>query len=308
MTTPTSSTLAIIVVNYGTHALVESNLLASLDDAFAGQVVIVDNLASIDDRRAMEAACLTHGWTFVASADNSGFGGGNNQGVAAARDLGCQEYLFLNPDASITAASISGLHARVLADPMLLVAPLVLRPDGSVFSDEVDLLLDSGTMRSRARRPAQLEASRTHTWVSGACFALTDTLWTAIGGFDESYFLYWEDVDLCHRAQLAGGTVEVDHTCQAVHDEGQTHGQHVPERAKSALYYRFNTRNRLVYAAKHLSRADRRRWLRATPAASYAIVLQGGRRQFLRPDRSLWPALQGTWSGLLAYRRLVRSR
>lgn len=309
MTAPDRSrTLAVVVVNFGTHALVEQNLLASTGPDFAGKVVVVDNLASEQDRAAMRDVCEVHGWTFVPSATNSGFGGGNNIGVEAARSLGCHEFLFLNPDARLDPAAIDRLHQRVLDDPMLLVAPLVMRPDGTVFSEEVDLYLDDGRMLTRSRRAPDTDPSRVHTWVSGACFLMGDRLWDASGGFDEQYFLYWEDVDLCHRVVAAGGTITLDRDAVAVHDEGRTHNFDGPRRAKSPIYYRYNTRNRLVYAASHLSAQDRRRWLRHTAAASYAIVLQGGRRQFLRPGRSLWPALRGTVEGLVAYRRILRRR
>lgn len=299
--------LAVLVVNYGAHDLVERNLAHLADDEqLTARYVVVDNLASDQDREAMREVCERQGWTFVASPGNGGFGAGNNLAVEVARELGCTEFLFLNPDARIDATDVRGLHERVLADPMLLVAPVVLRPGGALFSAEVDLHLQNGRMLATAKRPAGTDVDRLHTWVSGACFLLGDRLWDATGGFDPSYFLYWEDVDLCHRVVVAGGRVEVDRRWQAVHDEGGTHGFDGPERVKSPLYYHFNTRNRLVYAAKHLARDDRRRWLWATPAASYAIVLQGGRRQFVRPHRSLWPALRGTLAGLRHYRRIRR--
>ncbi len=307
-TTGHDRTLAVIVVNFGAHALVEENLLASTGADFGGRVVVVDNLASEQDRTAMRQICESHHWTFVPSAFNSGFGGGNNLGVEAARSLGCREFLFLNPDARLDPAAVTRLHQRVLDEPMVLVAPLVLRPDGRVFSEEVDLHLDDGHMVARSRRATHVDPARLHTWVSGACFLMSDQLWEASGGFDEQYFLYWEDVDLCHRVVKAGGAIAVDRDAVAVHDEGRTHDFDGPRRAKSPIYYRYNTRNRLVYAAIHLSAADRRRWLRHTVGASYAIVLQGGRRQFLRPDRSLWPALRGTVEGLVAYRRILRRR
>lgn len=296
--------LAVLVVNYGSHDVVEANLARSLGDGFAGQIVVVDNFSTDREREAVSAMCDRHGWTLVAMPTNEGFGGGNNRGAEVAIAGGATELLLINPDAWLTAETISRMHEQVRADPYLQLAPVVLRPDGGLYSAEVDLLLEAGEMRASRRRPAGADPSRIHTWVSGACFMISAELWQRIGGFDEEYFLYWEDVDLSRRVVQAGGTVRADPSLSAVHDEGTTHRAEGESRAKSPLYYYYNTRNRLLYAAKFLSKEDGRRWVRRTPRVSYRILLQGGRRQFANPVRSIWPAFRGSLHGI----RLWRSR
>jgi glycosyltransferase involved in cell wall biosynthesis len=133
-------------------------------------------------------------------------------------------------------------------------------------------------------------------------------MWQRIGGFDDDYFLYWEDVDLSRRVVNAGGSVRADGTLHAVHDEGSTHRHADAGPAKSPTYYYYNARNRLLYAAKHLPASDQRRWLRTTPLASYRILLQGGRRQFVRPLRSFWPALKGSWHGIRLLKAATRAK
>jgi GT2 family glycosyltransferase len=292
------STLAVLMVNFGTHELVEANLRRSLGPDFPGSVVVVDSFSDLDERQALGEVCLRNGWTCLALDTNPGFGGGNNRAAEAALRLGCTELLMLNPDAWLDLETVRSLQEQVRQDPMTLVAPVVVRPDGRLFSAEVDLHLDRGEMLGRRKRPPGTPEDRVHTWVSGACLMISSRLWRGCGGFDEEYFLYWEDVDLCRRIVEAGGGVRVDDSCRAVHDEGSSHGFDGPPRAKSPIYYYYNTRNRLMYAAKHLGRDDQRRWARATPRVSYRILLQGGRRQLVRPGRSLWPAVKGSWHGL----------
>lgn len=302
------ASLAVLVVNYGSHAIVEANLTRSLGPDFDGQVIVVDNFSSDEERDAATAICDRHGWTLLPLPSNEGFGGGNNAGAALAIEQGATELLLINPDAWLPIDVIHALRAQVRLDPLLQVAPVVMRPDGRLYTAEVDLHLDIGEMRSVRRRPPGLDLSQVHTWVSGACFAVNVQLWQLIGGFDEDYFLYWEDVDFSRRVVQAGGHVRADQTLRAVHDEGSTHRGGSPERAKSPIYYYYNTRNRLLYAAKHLDPEAQRRWCRATPRASYRILLQGGRRQFSNPLRTFWPALRGSWDGLRMLRATTRSR
>lgn len=133
-------------------------------------------------------------------------------------------------------------------------------------------------------------------------------LWRRVGGFDPDYFLYWEDVDLCRRVVEAGGRVSVDETAVVTHAEGGTHGHTGSARTKSPIYYYYNIRNRMLYAAKHLPPAGRRRWALTSPWVAYQVLLQGGRRQFAHPRKSLWPALRGVLDGLRCGRLLGDGR
>lgn len=298
--------LAVLVVNYASHDLVEQNLKRSLGDDFPGQVIIADNYSGEAERAAIAAVASRGGWTLLPLEDNEGFGRANNLAAEHALRHGATELLLLNPDAWLDIDTVRALHSQVREDPNLQLAPTVLRPNGTLYSGEVDLHLGIGEMRSRSRRPDGTPPDSIHTWVSGACFALSAQLWRRIGGFDDDFFLYWEDVDFSRRVILAGGAVRADAGLRAVHDEGSTHGHVKSGPEKSPIYYRFNARNRLIYATKHLSDEHRRSWLRSTPRASFRIVLQGGKRQLIRPWRNLWPALVGSWEGARYLRRASR--
>lgn len=298
------ATLAVLVVNYGSHEIVETNLSRTLAGGFPGQVIVVDNFSSAAERKAIDDVCSRHGWDLLALPTNEGFGGGNNRAAERAIDNGATELLLINPDAWLEPDAVAALQNAVRNDALLQIAPTVLRPDGSLYTAEVDLHLGHGENRARRRRAADADPKQIHTWVSGACFAISTDLWQRIGGFDDDYFLYWEDVDLSRKVVLAGGAVRADETLVAIHDEGGTHGHEKRGTAKSPMYYRYNTRNRLVYAAKHLDPDARRRWLRTTPKASYRILLQGGRRQFNRPMQNFWPGIKGTVEGVRMLRQI----
>ncbi|MDQ1608850.1 MAG: N-acetylglucosaminyl-diphospho-decaprenol L-rhamnosyltransferase [Microbacteriaceae bacterium] len=296
--------LAVVVVSYGSSALLERNL-TPLSRAIPGVViVVVDNFTDDVERLRVTELGRRESWEVVLPASNTGFGVGMNLGVARAGELGASSFLLLNPDATIAADQVLRLLERVRERPLALVSPLIVRPDGSVWFDGSDLYLDDGRIRATRRRdPAS--GVRIESWLSGACLMVTDRLWRLVGGFSDEYFLYWEDVDLSHRVVQAGGTIEIRADAVAVHAEGGTQGEGLSSAgaAKSGSYYYYNIRNRLLFAARHLPPEDQRRWSRATVPVAYEILLQGGRRQFIRSLRPLIAAYRGIRDG----RRIVRA-
>jgi N-acetylglucosaminyl-diphospho-decaprenol L-rhamnosyltransferase len=292
----TQGRAAVIVVNYGSHQLLRQNLMSSVAGLDVA-VVVVDNFHSSTEQAALVALAEQESWTAVLSPSNVGFGAGNRLGIDRALLDGARTFLLLNPDARLVPADLMRLLERASTHRSELVAPLVLRPDGTSFAELQDMYLSDGRMRASRVRPPDVAQADVIQWVSGACVAFSAELWDASGGFDDSYFLYWEDVDLSARVWECGGTVRVEEGVTAVHDEGGTHDFRSITRAKSPVYYYYNVRNRLLFAAKHLDRAGRRRWRRATARLALLVLLQGGRRQFLRPDLTLLPAVLGIRDG-----------
>ncbi|MDQ0743982.1 GT2 family glycosyltransferase [Clavibacter sp. B3I6] len=297
---PRPALLAVVVVNYGSADLVRENVLPlveRLDDAL---LVIVDNRTTDAERERVRALAAhpssrVHG---VYPDGNTGFGTGMNIGVEAARGLGAREFLLLNPDATIEPDQLAVLREAVAADPLALVAPLILRPDGSTWFRGSDLYLADGRIRSAARR-AQHPGLAVEPWLTGACLLVTDELWTRVGGFSDDYFLYWEDVDLSRKVVEAGGRLRVVEEAVAVHAEGgtQSAGHESAGQAKSGTYYYHNIRNRLLYGARHLDAAALRRWRLLTPVIAYEVLLQGGRRQFAHPVAPVTAAVRGILDG-----------
>jgi GT2 family glycosyltransferase len=290
---------AVIVVNYGSSDLLEANLTSLTRRSPGLLAVVVDNLTTAEERASMRALATAEGWELVEPDANIGFGAGVNRGVDRARERGADRFLILNPDATIEPDSAARLLAAVVHDPSALVAPRILRPDGSVWFAGSDLYLDDGRIRSRRRRPHDVDESRVEPWLTGACLALASALWDRVGGFSDDYFLYWEDVDLSHKVVTSGGRLVSLDDAVAIHAEGGTQAEGLASsgQAKSTTYYYYNIRNRLLFAALHLSDADYRAWLSHTRAVSWEILLQGGRRQFLTSLAPLRAGLRGMRDG-----------
>lgn len=172
-------------------------------------VIVVDNGSTDDSTQRIGEACPAI--ELVALADNLGFGGGNNRGVARALELGVDHVLLLNNDAAVIEPSfISRLVEELERAPDVGAAgPVVEFPDGSIqpttgslpsFAAALRLGFDrrTGHTSKRALDPVRVE------FLNAVCLLVRGRAWRSVGGFDERYFMYGEEADLEYRLQRAG--------------------------------------------------------------------------------------------------------
>lgn len=293
MPTADLNPIGVVVVNYAASDLLAANLGGlALADA---EVIVVDNWSSAAERAAVTALAEANGWHLVPMTDNRGFGPGVNAGAEVALELGCAVVLLLNPDVQVTPETVAALRSASLDQPYALISPTLVDLTGAVnFAGSVLDLTDGRNRGARAARPTQ---HPTMFWLTAACLAVPAEVWRRTGGFDEHYFMYWEDVDFNYLARAAGAELVLRSDLTAVHDQGGTQGPR-HGRAKSALYYFYNCRNRLRFAVRHLPRRTVLGWLLRTPRVSWEILLRGGRRQLVdRPGLGL-AAVRGTVAGM----------
>jgi len=209
--------VGIVTVAYRSN-LVLADFLDSSSAASAEptSVVVVDNAPGDDD--ASEVAAR-HGARYVPLPANPGYGGAVNAGVRALPP-DAEWVLISNPDIVLAPGSIDTLRAAGEHDPAVgAVGPAVLNPDGSVYpSARAVPSLRTGVGHALfsnlwQRNPWTLayrretdpsDRSRDAGWLSGSCLLVRRSAFDAIGGFDEGYFMYFEDVDLGFRLGKAG--------------------------------------------------------------------------------------------------------
>ncbi|MBC9227706.1 glycosyltransferase family 2 protein [Aeromicrobium sp. zg-636] len=285
--------MAISTVNFGNADLLRQNLVEMVAGHEDWSVVVVDNFTTDANRAEVVSLTDEQGWHLVGEPGNLGFGAGVNAAARRAWELGADVMVVINPDAWIDGDNVALLAAALEHDPMSVVAPIVRRPDGSPWFQGLQMSWEDGAIRNPRRDPAAPGEHRLD-WLSGACFATTPAMWEASGGFDDDYFLYWEDVDFSKRVQDAGGTVRVVREAQAWHDEGGTQDDARRRvEAKSGTYYYYNIVNRMLFAAKHLDREGFLRWRRSILPHAKSILWRGGRRQFLQSGEPWISGLRG---------------
>ncbi len=264
-----------VVVNWNSGPY----LRGALDALFAcmpgrdWDVTVVDNASSDGSERSAEdrgPRCR-----LLRNARNRGFGAAVNQAAAA---TAAPYLLFVNPDCRIGPEAVATLLAALGSDNECgLAGPAVLDDDGVVQgsargdpdmltglfgrSSALRRLLPGAAPARRNVRDAELAGAGRGgarvDWVSGACMLARRSAFDAVGGFDERYFLYWEDADLCRRLRRAGWNVRYVPGARVRHAGG------VSTRSAATAAARAFHESAFLYYATHVApgRRHARRWL-----------------------------------------------
>jgi len=231
--------VSVILVNYNAGPEL-ARALRSIADELADQrweAVVVDN-ASSDGSAAVVADFAPH-VRLKRNDENVGFARGVNQGLAATSG---SFVLLMNPDCRLVSGAV-GILRRELerSESYAIVGPRILNPDGTVQGSargDPDMFtgLFGRTTVLRRLMPGIAVAKRnvvsgevvggdgslTVDWLSGACLLARREALHRVNGFDERYFLYWEDADLCRRLRGLGAEVRYVPAATAVHRVGQS--------------------------------------------------------------------------------------
>jgi N-acetylglucosaminyl-diphospho-decaprenol L-rhamnosyltransferase len=224
--------VAAITVSYGSLEVLPA-LLGSIPAASVHQV-----LAIVADNKAQDATdnavAVSHefGARYVPLARNVGYGSAIN---AAARDLpaAIEWILVVNPDVVLEPGSIDTMVATGEEDTTIAsVGPRTLTSEGEVYPSArsvpslrtgvghalfVNLWLENPWTRAYRNDTMSEPVRRDAGWLSGACVLVRRSVFDAIGGFDEGYFMYFEDVDLGYRLGKAGYRNVYEPNAVAVH-------------------------------------------------------------------------------------------
>lgn len=198
------------------------------------EVIVVDQQSL--DRSAQMVEEEFSGATLVRQAPNLGFAGGNNVAYRHARG---RYFLLLNSDTTVRPGWLTELVDYADAHPKAgLIGPKLLNPDGTLqYSCRRFPSLGAGLFR---HTPLEWLAPKNHftadylmqewdhaeprnvDWLSGACLMARREMIDAIGGLDDGYFMYFEDVDWAFRAHQAGWEVHYVPQPEVLHEVGRS--------------------------------------------------------------------------------------
>lgn len=225
---------AAVIVNFEAGDALVTCVASLLADASAGappEIVVVDNGSadgSVDRLRAAfpEVPVIHPG-------ANLGYGRAANLGIAATR---APVVAVLNPDVEVATGTAAAVLGRFDTDDRLAaVGPQLLNPDGTRYpsarsapslGDAIGHALlgtivpDNRFTGSYRQLDADPEVPRTVEWISGAAVWLRRTALDRVGGWDERFFLFFEDVDLCRRLGADGWLIAYEPGGHVMHTVG----------------------------------------------------------------------------------------
>jgi N-acetylglucosaminyl-diphospho-decaprenol L-rhamnosyltransferase len=253
----------IVVVSYNSSDALRRCVepLAALDSV---QVFVVDNDSRDDSLETVSDLRIVS----IALRRNGGFASGCNAGWRA----GTAPYvLLLNPDATIDETSLTALLERLEREPALGAAgPRIVGTDGALEHSQrrfprlrttyaqalfLHRLLPRATWTDEVVRDERAyERAGEADWLSGACLLLRRDVLERIGGLDEGFFHYGEDIDLCLRIRAAGFGIGFEPGATVVHEGGGSapRAELLPLLASSRIRLARKHEGRLVALAQRL--------------------------------------------------------
>jgi N-acetylglucosaminyl-diphospho-decaprenol L-rhamnosyltransferase len=264
MTEPTP--VLVVLVNYKsarfTLRALESLVPERADPALSIRAVVVENASGDEELLAREIARRFADWvTLLPSPVNGGFGAGNNLGLRLAFDSGHPPayFHFLNPDTEVRPGAVAALVSFLEQHPQAGMAgssyehadgqpwPVAFRFPSPFAELESGMSLGIVSRLLAAHRVSRQMGSVAEQvdWFPGASMLVRRQVIEQIGGFDEAFFLYYEETDFCLRAQAAGWQRWYVPQSRVMHVRGQSTGVTVlNEKPRRLPRYWFESRRR----------------------------------------------------------------
>lgn len=184
------------------------------------KVLVVDNHSDDDSIGILRTRLAKHpDFSLLESPRNAGFGAGN---ALAIKRIETPYLLIINPDNELAPDALDIMLSRMEADADIgIIAPKLVHEDGSIressraFPRLLDVIAKRTPLQHLFHRRLEhyLQSTedpnreRDTDWVVGACMLMRTDVYRQIGGFDERFFLFFEDIDLCRRMWQAGKRV-----------------------------------------------------------------------------------------------------
>lgn len=239
-----SPKVTIIILNWNNYKDTAECLRSLTNLSYPNfEVVIVDNGSSDSSPQQLQREFPQH--NYILSEVNLGFAGGNNLGIKSALENESVYTLLLNNDTIILEDFLSKLVSVGESSPKVgILGPRVVctsKPD--------NLAHGAGFVSMKLGRLVTKDQSLVTEcdFVTGACMLVKNTVFQNIGLLDRSYFLYWEDTDICARARKEGFAVIYDPTVRISHKVSKT--TRSLEKNNAKLYY--FSRNRILFVKNH---------------------------------------------------------
>ena len=266
--------LAVVVVNYnaGEHL---ARCVTSVVEAAGGlalDLLVVDNASRDGSARAV--AERTPQVRLIENPTNRGPSAAWNQGVQA---VDAPWILFLNADAAISRGDLAAFVKAGEGRPdIALLGPVIRNPDGTIYESGRAFpgVLQAvghaflgpfapGNRFTRAYRQTSWDRStaRQVDWVSGAAMLIRRSAFEQVGAFDEAFWLYGEELDLCTRLRDAGWMVLATPELEVVHEGGVSTG-------RSRRTHLIHSQSIYRYYRKHRATG----WRRATLPLAWAAL------------------------------------
>ena len=225
-------------------------------------VVVVDNGSGDDSVEVLRAALPD---VFIVARDNNGgFGAGCNTGIEYALSMNMDYVWLINNDAIPDQRCLEHLLVMAVSDPNVGVVGARIREPSGTIEDHAGCVMNPLTLHCKYTMSEADMVEHRYAWITGASMLLSMRALQKIGVFDEGYFMYWEDADICHRLRQAGFKMAIASDAAVEHLAGTSSNKMSLQRyqwhIKSQLrwinkYYVFKPYGAMILYMRHFTKS-----------------------------------------------------
>jgi GT2 family glycosyltransferase len=291
--------IGVVTVTYNSAEVLPDFLRCLFAQTHHNFILFAIDNASKDDTINILHRCTDRRLTVIANPDNCGVAAGNNQGIRAALEAGCDSVLLINNDTEFEATLIANLLEGLAMHRVGMTCPKMMYYDepqriwaaGGTFQPWLgyrSVHLGGGEIDR-----GQYDLTRLVTYTPTCCVLIARPVFHKIGLMDERYFVYVDDVDFMYRAMKAGVKLMYLPGATLLHKVARLTGG---EESPFTIHY--VTRNRMFFLLKHFGMAYALPWMIAHQVLYFAkfLVARKGVQWLYLKERSLWQAL-GMYAG-----------
>ncbi|MET4046852.1 MULTISPECIES: polysaccharide pyruvyl transferase family protein [unclassified Rhodococcus (in: high G+C Gram-positive bacteria)] len=246
--------MTVVTVAYNSGDVLEKCICSIVDDDDIGTIIVIDNSTDHHQRARTKSIADKYDVQYKSNPTNLGFGVAVNTAILDANLDNDDLIWILNPDTEVDAGAVAGLVDAVVNRTCEIVSPLI-----TTGVDRDRLWFAGGEIdvnRRSVRHPGiglpltEIPTLTRINFITGAAMMMSASTWRRLGGFDPKIFLYWEDVDLCIRAQKLGIRMAVVPNSVVWHAVGASSAAE----GKSEIYYYSMQRNRVIVMGRYYGR------------------------------------------------------
>lgn len=226
--------VCVVLVNWMQAVKTIEAVRSALNQTLKPKIIVVVDNGSNDDsiEKLKNEFAGEETVRLLARHVNGGFGAGCNEGIEVAMSEGCEYVWLLNNDAKAKNDCLEKMIMKISADKNIGAIGSNIFDTGRNVSGHAACTMNELTLECNEVKNDDDINARKYSWITGASMLIRISVILKVGMFDQKFFMYWEDADLCHRIRKCGYKIALSKDAIVHHEAGTSSVKIITERYK----------------------------------------------------------------------------